>query len=75
MPNASAHSESRMSWFVSKMKLENVVNAPMKPTRMTVLVSPDIASLPSEADQTTPKRRHPIALTVNVPRKTAPVAL
>ena len=72
MPKARANSESRRSSPVSNMKVEKVVNAPMKPTSTTALASPEITSLSSASDQTKPKRKVPEMFTANVPQGKAP---
>ena len=54
------------------MKVENVVKAPMKPTRTIALASPLITSLSSASAQTTPKRNVPVMFTAKVPQGKAP---
>ena len=73
---AGHHCEFSSRPQVSKTYVENVVNAPMKPTRITVRTSPLIVHRCSNDDQHTPNRRQPSTFTVTVPQgKSLPATL
>ena len=67
MPKARKYLEALRSSLVSNMNVENVVNAPMKPVRSTVLRSEAWEKRASANAHTAPNRKDPAMFTVKVP--------
>lgn len=55
--------------MLSKAKVENVVNAPRKPTIKKSLIEEDKTFFSEERDHKKPIRRHPTMLTIRVPQE------
>ena len=64
---AYSHSAERINSLGSRIIAENVVKAPMKPTRIIVLVSPETGHRLSNNAQSSPAMKQPIILTEKVP--------